>query len=127
MKGFKSNIKKDALNNTKFRKVLYTGEHLQIAILSLKPGEDIGIQSHKIVDQVFRIEGGRGLCISDGMEYKIENGDALVVLAGSEHNILNTDITEELKFCIIYVPPKHKDGVISDTKKDAELNDIDYY
>jgi mannose-6-phosphate isomerase-like protein (cupin superfamily) len=127
MKGFKSNIKKDALNNTKFRKVLYTGEHLQIAILSLKPGEDIGIHSHKNVDQFFRFEGGKGKCVIDEMEYKVENGDAIVVLAGSEHNILNTDITEELKFCIIYVPPKHKNGVISATKKDAEINDIDYY
>lgn len=127
MKVFKSNIEKGALNNTKFRKVMYTSEHLQVVLLSLKPGEDIGVKTNKNIDQFFRFEGGSGKCIIDGKEYKVENGDAIIVPAGSEHNVINTDIAEGLKMFTVYAPPKHKDGIINDTKKDAEINDVEYY
>ena len=127
MKGFKSNIEKDALKNINFRKVLYTSKHLQVVLMSLKPGEEIGAEVHKNVDQFFRFEGGSGKCIIDGKEYKVENGDAIVVPAGSEHNVINTDIAEGLKMISVYAPPRHKDGIINDTKKDAEINDVEYY
>src|SRR5665811_2012256 len=91
MKGFKSNIEKDALKNTNFRKVLYTSKHLQVVLMSLKPGEEIGAEIHKTIDQFFRFEGGKGKCIIDGNEYKVENGDAIVVPAGSKHNVINSD------------------------------------
>jgi mannose-6-phosphate isomerase-like protein (cupin superfamily) len=127
MKIFKNNIEKDTLNNTKFRKVLYTGIHIQVVLMSLKPGEDIGTKTHKSVDQFFRFEGGKGKCIIDGNEYLVENGDAIVVPAGSEHNVINTSVTEGLKMYTIYAPPNHKDGIINATKKDAEINDVEYY
>lgn len=127
MKVFKNNIEKDTLNNNKFRKVLYTGIHIQVVLMSLKPGEDTGTKTHKSVDQFFRFEGGNGKCIIDGNEYKVENGDAIVVPAGSEHNVINTSIAEELKMFTIYAPPIHKDGIINSTKKDAEINDVEYY
>lgn len=127
MKVFKSNIEKATLNNKNFRKVLYTGKHLQVVLMSLNPGEDIGVKTHKSLDKLFRIERGKGKCIIDGIEYKVENGDVVVVPAGSEHNVINTDVAEGLKMYTIYAPPRHKDGIINTTKKDAEINDVEYY
>jgi mannose-6-phosphate isomerase-like protein (cupin superfamily) len=126
MKGFKSNIEKDALKNANFRKVLYTSKHLQVVLMSLKPGEEIGAEIHKTIDQFFRFEGGKGKCIIDGNEYVVENGDAIVVPAGSKHNVINTSTAEELKMYTIYAPPNHKDGIINPTKKDAEINDVEF-
>jgi mannose-6-phosphate isomerase-like protein (cupin superfamily) len=126
MKGFKSNIELDALKNENFRKVLYSGKHLQVVLMSLKPGEDIGLETHPDTDQFFRFEGGNGRFIINGNEYKVENGDAIVVPAGSKHNVINTDGLEELKMYTIYGPPNHKDGLINVTKKDAEKNDVKF-
>ena len=126
MKGFNSNIEKDALKNENFRKVLYTSKHLQVVLMSLKPGEDIGEETHPNIDQFFRFEGGKGKCIINGNEYKVENGDVIVIPAGSKHNVINTDAVKELKMYTIYGPPNHKDGLINATKKDAEKNDIEF-
>jgi len=126
MKGFSSNIEKDALKNENFRKVLYTGKHLQLVLMSLKPGEDIGEETHPNIDQFFRFESGKGKCIINGNEYKVENGDVIVVPAGSKHNVINTDATKELKMYTIYGSPNHKDGIINATKKDSEKNDVKF-
>lgn len=126
MKGFKSNIEKDALKNSNFRKVLYTGKHLQVVLMSLKPGEEIGAETHSSIDQFFRFEGGTGKCIIDGNEYKVENGVAIVVPAGSKHNVINTDSAKDLKMYTIYAPPNHQDGIINVTKKDAENDDVEF-
>jgi mannose-6-phosphate isomerase-like protein (cupin superfamily) len=93
----------------------------------MKIFKNIGTKTHKSVDQFFRFEGGKGKCIIDGNEYLVENGDAIVVPAGSEHNVINTSVTEGLKMYTIYAPPNHKDGIINATKKDAEINDVEYY
>jgi mannose-6-phosphate isomerase-like protein (cupin superfamily) len=126
MKGFKSNIEKDALKNENFRKVLYSSKHLQVVLMSLKPGEDIGLETHVSTDQFFRFEGGKGKCIIDGNEHKVENGDAIVVPAGAKHNVKNTDSVNELKMYTIYAPPQHKDGLINATKKDGETSDVKF-
>jgi len=126
MKGFKSNIEKDALKNENFRKVLYSSKHLQVVLMSLKPGEDIGLETHVSTDQFFRFEGGKGKCIIDGNEYEVTNGDAIVVPAGAKHNVKNTDSVNELKMYTIYAPPQHKDGLINATKKDAEKKDVKF-
>lgn len=120
MKGFKSNIEKDTLENTNFRKVLYTGKHLQLVLMSLKVGEDIGEEIHQTIDQFFRFESGTGKCIIDGNEYKVKDGDVIIVPAGAKHNVINTDNTTELKMYTIYSPPNHEDGIIRATKEDAE-------
>ncbi len=120
MKGFKSNIEKDTLENKNFRKVLYTGKHLQLVLMTLKPGEDIGAEIHPENDQFFRFESGRGKCIIDGNEYHIKNGDVILVPAGAKHNVINADPKHELKMYTIYGPPNHKDGTIRTTKEDAE-------
>ena len=126
MKGFYSNIEKDALKNENFRKVLYTSKHLQLVLMSLKPGEDIGEETHPNIDQFFRFEGGKGKCIINGNEYLVENGDVIVIPAGSKHNIINTDAIKELKMYTIYGSPNHKDGIINATKKDSEKNDVKF-
>ena len=122
MKGFKSNIEKDALKNGNFRKVLYTSKNLQLVLMSLKPGEEIGSEIHVNSDQFFRFESGKGKCIINENEYTIESGDVIVVPVGSRHNVINTDATKELKMYTIYALPQHKDGIIRSTKKDAQDN-----
>jgi len=126
MKGFNSNIEKDALKNENFRKVLYTSKHIQLVLMSLKPGEEIGLETHVNNDQFFRFEGGKGKCIIDGNEYKVENGDVIVVPAGAMHNVINTDAKEALKMYTIYAVPQHIDGLINITKEDAEKNDVKF-
>lgn len=120
MKGFKSNIEKDTLENNNFRKVLYTAKQMQLVLMSLKVGEEIGEETHLDNDQFFRFESGTGKCIIDGNEYDVKNGDAIVIPAGAKHNIINTDSAAALKMYTIYAPPHHKDGIIRATKKDAE-------
>lgn len=119
MKGFNTNIEKETLENTNFRKVLYTGKHSQLVLMALKPNEDIGMEVHPDNDQFFRFEAGVGKCIIDGNEYALENGSVIVVPAGAEHNIINTSATDELKLYTIYSPAHHKDGVIRATKAEA--------
>lgn len=126
MKGFKSNIERDTLKNENFREVIYSGTQLQVVLMSLKPGEDIGLETHPDTDQFFRFEGGKGKCIIDGNEYNVKNGDAIVIPAGSKHNVINTDSAEEFKMYTIYAPPHHKDGLINTTKKDAETGDVKF-
>jgi len=123
MKGFKSNIEKDTLENKKFRKVLYTGKHLQLVLMTLKPGEDIGAEVHPDNDQFFRFESGKGKCIIDGNEYNVKDGDAILVPSGAKHNVINVDLKAELKMYTIYGPPNHEDGTIRATKEDAEKMD----
>ncbi len=120
MKGFKSNIEKDTLDNNNFRKVLYTGKHLQLVLMSLKPGEDIGEETHPGNDQFFRFEGGSGKCIIDETEYAVTDGDVVVIPAGAKHNIINSDAKTDLKMYTLYGPPNHKDQVIRATKEEAE-------
>ncbi|MFA5877974.1 MAG: cupin domain-containing protein [Candidatus Staskawiczbacteria bacterium] len=120
MKGYISNIEQDTLGNSNFRKVLYTGKHSQLVLMSLAPKEEIGMEVHEENDQFFRFEKGQGKCIIDGNEYELSDGVAVVVPAGAQHNIINTSETEELKLYTIYSPAHHKDGIVRATKAEAE-------
>jgi len=122
MKGFKINIEKVTGENNNFRKVLYTSGHSQLVLMSLKPNEEIGEETHHDNDQFFRIESGRGKCIIDRNEYELKNGDAIVIPAGAKHNIINTDKNDALKMYTIYSPAHHKDGIVRSTKADAEAH-----
>jgi mannose-6-phosphate isomerase-like protein (cupin superfamily) len=126
MKGFKINIEKITLENNNFRNVLYSGHHLQLVLMSLKAGEEIGSEVHQDNDQFFRFEGGSGKCVIDGNEYNVKDGDVIVVPAGAKHNIMNVDSTTQLKMYTIYAPPHHKDGIVRTTKKDAESNEAEF-
>lgn len=119
IKGFKSNIEDDTINNSNFRKVLYTGKNLQLVLMSLKGEEEIGEEVHKDNDQFFRFESGNGKVIINDTEYKVSDGDAVIIPAGSKHNIINTG-KNELKMYTIYTPPHHKDKIVKKTKKEAE-------
>lgn len=126
MKGFHANIEVDTVENTNFRKVLYTGEHSQLVLMSLLPGEDIGAEVHTENDQFFRFEAGQGKVVIDGNEYEVADGSAIVVPAGAEHNVINTSNTESLKLYTIYSPAHHKDGIVRATKEEAEANEEDF-
>jgi mannose-6-phosphate isomerase-like protein (cupin superfamily) len=115
-----TNIEEATIKNDTFRKVLFTAEHSQLVLMSLKPGEDIGAETHGL-DQFIRVESGRGLARLNGAEYPLEDGTAVVIPAGIEHNILNSG-HESLKLYTIYSPPEHKDGTVHATKQDG-LND----
>ncbi|MEO7524155.1 MAG: cupin domain-containing protein [Ferruginibacter sp.] len=121
MKGFKGNIEQLTLDNDKFRKVLYTAPHLQLVLMTLEEGEDIGAETHADNDQFFRFESGEGKCIIDNNEYQVTDGDAIIVPAGATHNVVNTG-TSPLKMYTIYGPPNHQDGTLRKTKEDAEKN-----
>ena len=126
MKGFNDNIEKETLENDNFRKVLYTGKHSQLVLMSLNPGEEIGMEVHPDNDQFFRFEKGEGKCIIDGNEYVVSDGSAIVVPAGAEHNVINTSPTEKLTLYAIYSPAHHKDGIIHKTKAEAEADDEEF-
>jgi mannose-6-phosphate isomerase-like protein (cupin superfamily) len=96
MHGFKTNIEKETLENSDFRKVLYTAKYSQIVLMSLLPKEEIGMETHEKNDQFFRFESGRGKCIIDGNEYEVKDGDAVIVPAGAKHNVINTSEKEAL-------------------------------
>ena len=124
MKGFVDNIEKLTENNDLFRKVLYTGHNLQLVLMAIPPGEEIGSEVHDDRDQFFRFEGGSGIVDIDGAENPVEDGSGVIVPAGARHNVRNTG-SEPLKLYSIYGPPEHIDGVVHHTKADAEKRHAD--
>lgn len=118
-RGFCGDIEDLTEENEDFRRVLYTGEHLQLVLMTLQPGEEIGEEVHPDRDQFFRIEEGEGIIDIDGKENQVEDDIAVIVPAGSRHNVRNTG-DEPLRFYTIYGPPEHKDGVVQSTKAEAE-------
>jgi len=114
------NIMEETLGNENFRKVLATNKHSQLVVMTLQPGEEIGMEVHPNVDQFIRIEKGIGLAILDGENFEIADDYAVVIPAGTEHNIVNTSSSETMKLYTIYSPPEHPDGVIFQTKEQAE-------
>lgn len=119
MKGYSINIEEETLDNDNFRRVLYTGKHSQLVLMSLKPGEEIGMEVHPDNDQFFRFESGEGKCIIDGHEYLLEDGVAVVIPAGAQHNVINISGTLDLKLYTIYSPAHHKDAIVRATKQEA--------
>jgi mannose-6-phosphate isomerase-like protein (cupin superfamily) len=120
MKGFVKNIEEISIKNEYFRQVLYTAKNCQLVIMALKPGEDIGMEVHKL-DQFFRVEEGKGDAVLDGVRTEISAGFAVLVPAGTNHNIINTG-TDPLKLYTLYAPPNHRDGVVHHTRADAEAD-----
>ena len=122
MKGYVTNIEKDSLDNNDFRRVLYTAKHSQLVLMSLRPKEDIGEETHNL-DQFIRVEAGRGVSILDGVKHQISDGSAVVIPAGTRHNIVNESDTEELKLYTLYSPPEHRDGTVHRTKAEATAHE----
>ena len=118
-KGFCSNIEKDTLDNENFRKVVYTGKHSQLVLMTLQPNEEIGMETHADNDQFFRFEKGQGKVFIDGNEYEVKDGSAVIVPAGAQHNVVNTSATDKLKLYTIYSPAHHVDGIVRATRAEA--------
>jgi mannose-6-phosphate isomerase-like protein (cupin superfamily) len=121
-KGYVVNIEKLTEENTNFRKVLYTAHHSQLVVMSLKPSEEIGMETHTDNDQFFRVETGDGKAIIDGNEQVFSAGFCIIIPAGSEHNIINTSETAELKLYTIYSPAHHRLDVVHPTKEIAQAD-----
>ncbi len=111
-------IAKQALENTYFRRVLATGKHTQVVIMSIAAGEDIGEEVHPDNDQVLYLVGGRGKVVLNGQEQAFEIGDVVLVPAGTRHNFI-TDGQKAMKIITAYSPPHHPDGTIHRTKAEA--------
>ena len=119
MKGFVDDIEELTEDNKDFRRVLYTGQKLQLVLMTLQPGEEIGGEVHADTDQFFRVEKGKGEVVIDGKTTKIKSDTAIIIPAGTRHNIKNTG-DKPLKIYTLYAPPEHIDGTVHATKADAE-------
>ena len=119
MKGYVDDIAVATIANLDFRRVLYTGKHLQLVLMTLPPGCDIGEEVHDDRDQFFRFEEGEGEVRIDGVAHRVEDDSAVIVPAGARHNVINTG-DEPLKLYTLYGPPEHRDAVVHQTKEQAE-------
>lgn len=118
-KGFVANIERLTVANENYRQVLYTGEHLQLVLMTLQPGEEIGEETHDEIDQFFRVEAGEGEIVINGVSHRISDGSAVIVPAGARHNLRSVG-TEPLKLYTLYGPPEHRRDVVQRTKAVAE-------
>jgi mannose-6-phosphate isomerase-like protein (cupin superfamily) len=119
MKGFVGDIEKLAEDNDDFRRVIYTGTNMQLVLMSIAPGEEIGDEVHTDRDQFFRVEDGVGEVLIDGNRSKIKDDDAILVPAGARHNIRNIG-NKPLQLYTLYAPPEHRDGTVHATRADAK-------
>ena len=118
-RGYCDNIERQTIENEDFRRVLYTGHNLQLVLMTLQPGDEIGEEVHEDIDQFFRIEEGNGIIAIDGVEHRVEDYFAVIVPAGSRHNVRN-NCSVPLRLYTIYGPPEHRDGVVQTTKAEAD-------
>ena len=118
-KGFIENIEDRTADNNDFRRVIYTAQHMQLVLMSLGPGAEIGEEVHPDSDQFFRVEKGTGEVWINGVATAIKDGCAIVIPAGARHNIRNTGRTA-LKVYTLYAPPHHADGTVHATRADAD-------
>jgi mannose-6-phosphate isomerase-like protein (cupin superfamily) len=122
MKGFIDDIESLTLGNADFRRVIYTGKEMQLVLMTIPPGGEIGEEVHEDRDQFFRVEGGQGDVLIDGKWTKVESDWAIIVPSGARHNVRNRG-KEPLKLYTIYAPPEHRDGTVRRTKADAERSE----
>ena len=122
MKGYVEDIERHAVDNAAFRRVVYTGRHMQLVLMSLKAGEEIGAETHIDHDQFFRVEKGKGEVWIDGERRKIKRDVAVIVPAGARHNVVNTG-AKSLKLYTLYAPPEHRDAVVRASKLEAEATE----
>ncbi len=118
MKPYVQNIEQETLSNDNFRKEVFTGEHLQMTVMSIPVGGDIGLETHSHTDQFLRVEQGTGKAILGGVEYEVSDDFAIIIPAGTEHNIVNTGDVP-MKLYSIYTPPEHPAGTVDKTQADA--------
>lgn len=118
MAGYVTNIERDTLDNEDYRRVLFTGPHTQLVLMTLRPGDEIGLETHGGHDQFIRVEAGTGYVELDGERHDLEDGSAVVIPSGAKHNVVNTSKSEPLRLYTLYSPPEHPDGTVQHTKAD---------
>ena len=123
MNGYVTNIEKATLENENYRKVLYTAKNSQLVLMTIQPGDEIGLETHEL-DQFIRIEAGKATVTLDDVEHIMEDDWAVVIPAGTEHNVVNTG-DAPLRLYSIYSPPEHKDGTVHATKADDKEEHFD--
>jgi mannose-6-phosphate isomerase-like protein (cupin superfamily) len=111
-------IATEAEKSPDFRRVLWTGEHTQLVIMTIPPGGEIGEEVHD-VDQILTFVSGTGKAVVSGGEKNVVQGDLVVVPSGTKHNFLNTG-TNRLILYTVYGPPEHADGAVHKTKEAAD-------
>ncbi len=121
---YQTNILESTKNNTNFRTVLFTGKKSQLVLMDIKPGEEIGLETHDNVEQALFFMSGTAKAVLNGQESTVNAGDIVVVTPGTAHNFINTG-TEVLKVYTIYAPANHIDGRIHKTPADAQADDED--
>lgn len=125
MTGWVGDIEKATTGNTNFRTVLFTGQNMQLVVMTLQPGEEIGVEMHDHLDQFIRVESGRATVTMGPSEdevsqtHELEDDWAVIVPGGTWHNVVNAG-DEALKLSTIYAPPGHPDGTVHVTKAEAE-------
>lgn len=126
MHGYAIDLERQTLDNTDFRRVLYTAKSTQLVLMAIPPGEEIGLEVHDKEVQFFRFESGRGEVLINGEQHLVEDGSGVIVPAGAEHNVINRG-DEPLKLYTLYSPPHHRDGVVHRTKADAEADEEEHF
>ena len=116
MAGYYVDIEERTGENKNFREVLFTGQLIQLVVMSLKPGQDIGLETYLDTDQFISVEEGSGKAILDGLVYELKPRSALVIPAGTEYNVINISATEALKLYTVYIPPDYAEGTIHKSK-----------
>lgn len=127
MAGYVTNIEERTLENDNFREVLFTAPGIQLVLMTIGVGDEIGLETHDDVDQFIRVESGEGKAILAGKEHALEDGSAVVIPRGTEHNIVNVSTSEPLKLYSIYTPPEHPDGTVHRTKADADAYEREHH
>ena len=117
MKPYHANIESQTKRNSYYRKVVYTTPTMQLVLMSLRPGEEIGLERHKRTTQFIRVESGRGIAVVSGKQYKLEKDTAIMIPQNKLHNIVNTG-RRALKLYTIYSPPEHPKGRRERQKRD---------
>ncbi len=126
MQGYTGNIEELTLANNNFRQVLYTGKHMQLVIMTLQVGEEIGAEVHKNVDQFFRVEEGEAKFLVNGEETLVGEDEVFIVPAGSKHNVVNVG-EGALRLYTIYTPPNHPNGTIHANKAEADAYEVEHH
>jgi len=118
MAGYVTDIEKATLENENYRRVLFTGQNLQLVLMTLRPGEEIGKETHEKHDQFIRVEAGAGSVVLNGKTHALADGVAVVIPAGVEHNVINISPRQPLRLYTLYAPPEHAEGTVHRTKAD---------
>ena len=119
MDGWIGDIERETLDNDTFRTVVFTGESLQLTVMSIEPGSEIGEETHEGHDQFIRIERGSARVVLGDDTHEAGEDWAIVVPSGVRHNVINTG-SEPLRLYSLYAPPEHAPGTVHRTKADAD-------